>query len=161
MKRLHVHIAVSDLNQSVGFYSTLFGAEPTVLKDDYAKWMLDDPRVNFAISTHGSSPGLDHLGIQVEEAGELTEIAGRLKAGGAVTFDESATVCCYAQSDKSWVQDPSGLRWETFHTLGEAAVYGEDHSAELIPQSDSGACCAPRAAPAKAAACCGGTAAMA
>jgi catechol 2,3-dioxygenase-like lactoylglutathione lyase family enzyme len=156
MKRLHVHVAVSDLSQSVGFYSTLFDAEPSVLKDDYAKWMLDDPRVNFAISTHSATPGLDHLGIQVEEAGELSEIAGRLKAAGASTFDEAATVCCYAQSDKSWVQDPSGLRWETFHTLGEAAVYGEDHSAEMTPQSESGACCAPEAVPSEAAACCGG-----
>jgi len=139
MKRLHVHVAVSDISQSVGFYSTMFGAQPSVLKDDYAKWMLDDPRVNFAISTHGAAPGLDHLGIQVEEAGELSEIAGRLKAAGASTFDETA----------------SGLRWETFHTLGEAAVYGEDRSAEMIPEADTGACCAPRVEPAKAKGCCG------
>jgi len=161
MKRLHVDVAVSDISQSVGFYSTLFGAEPSVLKDDYAKWMLDDPRVNFAISTHSAVPGLDHLGIQVEEAGELSEIAGRLKAAGASTFDEAATVCCYAQSDKSWVQDPSGLRWETFHTLGDAPVFGEDHSAEMTPEADSGACRAPKAAPVKAAACCGGASATA
>jgi len=161
MKRLHVHIAVSDISQSVGFYSTLFGAEPSVLKGDYAKWMLDDPRVNFAISTHSAAPGLDHLGIQVEEASELSEIAGRLKAAGASTFDEAATVCCYAQSDKSWVQDPSGVRWETFHTLGAAAVYGEDRSSEIRPQNDSGACCAPQAVPAEATACCGGASAAA
>ena len=155
MKRLHVHVAVSDINQSVGFYSTLFGAEPSVLKGDYAKWMLDDPRVNFAISTHGASPGLDHLGIQVEETVELSEIAERLKAAGASTFDESATVCCYAQSEKSWVQDPSGLRWETFHTFGEAAVYGEDRSAGMVPKGETGACCAPKIEPAKAESCCG------
>ena len=126
MKRLHVHVAVGDLQESVGFYSTMFGAPPSVLKDDYAKWMLDDPRVNFAISSRGRAPGLDHLGIQAEVGAELTEISGRLKAAGAETIDEAATTCCYAQSDKTWVQDPAGIRWETFHTLGESTVYGED-----------------------------------
>jgi catechol 2,3-dioxygenase-like lactoylglutathione lyase family enzyme len=161
MKRLHVHVAVSDLSQSVGFYSTMFGTEPSVLKADYAKWMLDDPRVNFAISSRGVAAGLDHLGIQVEETGELSEIAGRLKDAGASTFDEAGATCCYAQSDKTWVEDPSGIRWETFRTFGEATIYGEDHSAEMTPAGVTGACCAPKPVPAKAAACCGGTSAAA
>ena len=126
MKRLHVHVAVEDLAKSIGFYSTLFGARPVVLKDDYAKWMLDDPRVNFAISDRSRLTGVDHLGIQVESGEELAELAGRLKAAGEVTRDQEATTCCYARSDKAWVNDPGGLRWETFHTLGEATSYGED-----------------------------------
>ncbi len=143
MKRLHVHVAVEDLHKSTAFYATLFGVAPTVVKEDYAKWMLDDPRVNFAISTLGDSPGLDHLGIQVEDAGELSEIASRLNAAGARTVQEVAAICCYAKSDKTWVQDPSGLRWETFHTLGEAAVYGEDRSVAAMMGKQPGACCAP------------------
>ena len=156
MKRLHVHVAVDDLQESVGFYATLFGAPPSVQKADYAKWMLDDPRVNFAISSRGRAPGLDHLGIQAEEGAELAEISGRLKAAGAETLDEVATTCCYAKSDKTWVQDPSGLRWETFHTLGESTVYGHD----LTEAGASGqACCAPEVTPAKSGACCAGAAA--
>ena len=138
MKRLHVHVAVEDLAKSIGFYSTLFGAQPVVLKDDYAKWMLDDPRVNFAISDRSSLTGVDHLGIQVESGEELAELAGRLKAAGEVTRDQEATTCCYARSDKAWVNDPSGLRWETFHTVGEATSYGEDEP--------GGALAAPKAA---------------
>src|SRR5271154_2909601 len=126
MKRLHVHVSVEDLGQSIGFYSTLFGAAPTVVKDDYAKWLLDDPRGNFAISDRAAVAGGDHLGIQVESGEELSELAERLKAAGEVTRDQEATTCCYAKSDKSWVNDPSGLRWETFHTFGEATHYGED-----------------------------------
>lgn len=149
MKRLHVHVAVEDIAKSVGFYSTLFGAEPAVRKDDYAKWMLDDPKVNFAISERGHAAGLDHLGIQVESAGELEELAGRLKAAGEVTRDQTATVCCYAQSDKAWVSDPSGISWETFFTFGAATTYGEDEQPAAAKQS----CCVPaEAAPAKA--CC-------
>jgi catechol 2,3-dioxygenase-like lactoylglutathione lyase family enzyme len=125
MKRLHVHVAVEDLSKSIGFYSTLFAAEPSVLKDDYAKWMLDDPRVNFAISQRGGK-GMDHLGIQVESDSELRELAGRLKAAGETTRDEEAVACCYAQGNKAWVNDPSGIRWETFFTFGEATSYGED-----------------------------------
>jgi catechol 2,3-dioxygenase-like lactoylglutathione lyase family enzyme len=139
MKRLHVHVSVGDLQQSIGFYSTLFGAEPDVVRDDYAKWMLDDPRVNFAISDRATATGVDHLGIQVESGDELGEIAGRLKAAGETTLDLAATTCCYAKSDKAWVNDPSGVRWETFYTFGEAVTYGEDGS---------------RAAPAPAKACC-------
>jgi len=125
MKRLHVHIAVDDLDRSVGFYSTLFGTAPTVRKPDYAKWMLDDPRVNLAISSRGATPGIDHLGIQVESDGELHELAGRLKSAGETTRDQEGANCCYAQSNKSWVDDPSGVRWETFFTFGDATVYGE------------------------------------
>ncbi|HEY1927221.1 MAG TPA: ArsI/CadI family heavy metal resistance metalloenzyme [Caulobacteraceae bacterium] len=151
MKRMHVHVAVDDLATSIRFYTTLFGAQPTVVKDDYAKWMLDDPRVNFAISDRTDSAGVDHLGIQVESGEELAELAGRLKAAGETTRDLEATTCCYARSDKSWVNDPSGLRWETFHTFGEAVVYGEDESrAEGSVKS----CCAPASAAAPTKACC-------
>ncbi len=140
MKRFHVHVAVDDLARSTAFYATLFDAQPTVVKDDYAKWMLDDPKVNFAISARGRNPGIDHLGIQVESGEELAELAGRLKAAGETTFDETAVNCCYATGDKSWVNDPAGVRWETFHTFGEAVTYGED---------------APAPEPAAAASCCG------
>jgi catechol 2,3-dioxygenase-like lactoylglutathione lyase family enzyme len=137
MKRLHLHIAVEDLDRSIGFYSTLFGAQPSVVKDDYAKWMLEDPRVNLAISQRDRvSAGVDHVGVQAETAAELAEMATRLKAAGETTFDQEATTCCYAKSDKSWVTDPSGVRWETFHTFGEATTYGED---EAIPAAVSAA----------------------
>ena len=141
MKRLHVHVAVEDLARSIGFYSTLFGAEPAVLKDDYAKWMLDDPRVNFAISDRARAPGVDHLGIQVETGPELAELAGRLKAAGEVTRDQVATTCCYAKGDKAWVNDPSGIRWETFHTFGEATAYGEDEPDVAPATQPAAACC--------------------
>jgi catechol 2,3-dioxygenase-like lactoylglutathione lyase family enzyme len=130
MKRLHLHIAVEDLDRSIGFYSTLFGAQPSVVKDDYAKWMLEDPRVNLAISQRERAAGIDHVGVQAETGAELAEMAARLKAAGETTFGQEATTCCYAKSDKSWVTDPSGVRWETFHTLGEATTYGED---EVLP----------------------------
>ena len=152
MKRLHVHIAVDDLERSIGFYSTLFGAQPSVLKDDYAKWMLDDPRVNLAISQRSRVAGVDHLGIQVDTDGELRELAARLKAAGEQTLDQEATTCCYAQSSKAWVNDPSGVRWETFFTFGEATTYGEDEPGVTKAQSS----CCP--APAKAAEpCCAET----
>ncbi|WP_300579271.1 ArsI/CadI family heavy metal resistance metalloenzyme [Phenylobacterium sp.] len=146
MKRLHVHVSVEDLDRSTAFYATLFGAQPTVVKDDYAKWQLEDPKVNFAISTHGGRVGVDHLGIQVDEGAELAVLADRLKAAGETTFDQEAATCCYARSDKSWVSDPSGLRWETFHTFGEATTYGEDG----VPAMAAAATAAPAAA-----ACCG------
>ena len=126
MKRLHLHVNVPDLAQSIQFYETLFGASPSVVKDDYAKWMLDDPRVNFAISHRERAAGVDHVGIQTDTAAELGELSTRLKAAGAKTYDQEATTCCYAKSDKSWVNDPSGLRWETFFTFGEATTYGEE-----------------------------------
>lgn len=162
MKRLHLHVSVPDLAQSIRFYETLLGAPPTVVKDDYAKWMLDDPRVNLAISQRDRAPGVDHVGIQVDSAGELAELSSRLKAAGAQTFDEAATTCCYARSDKTWVADPSGVRWETFFTFGEATAYGESDALQLMDAAaaPAGACCGAPAtspAPAKATAtgCCG------
>jgi len=143
MKRLHLHVGVENLDQSIGFYSTLFGSAPTVTKSDYAKWMLDDPKVNFAISQRGTAPGVDHVGIQVDSEGELRELAGRLKAAGETTRDQEAANCCYAKSHKSWVNDPSGLRWETFFTFGEATSYGEDDVPEVA--ASASACCAPKA----------------
>jgi catechol 2,3-dioxygenase-like lactoylglutathione lyase family enzyme len=142
MNRLHLHIAVDDLDRSIGFYSTLFGAQPAVVKSDYAKWMLEDPRVNLAISQRGRLAGIDHVGVQADSSAELAEIANRLKAAGEITLDQEATTCCYARSDKSWVVDPSGVRWETFHTLGEATRYGEDEpQGELATAPTVGACC--------------------
>ena len=149
MKRFHVHVAVDDLKRSVDFYSTLFGAEPVVLKADYAKWMLEDPRVNFAISDRARAPGVDHVGMQVESGEEFAELAGRLKAAGETTRDQEATTCCYARSDKAWVTDPSGVRWETFFTFGEATTYGEDEPD--APPAAASCCAAPepvRTAPA-------------
>jgi len=160
MKRMHLHVSVPDLTQSIRFYETLFGAPPTVVKADYAKWMLEDPRVNFAISRRDRAAGVDHVGIQVETPAELSELSGRLKAAGAATFEQEATTCCYAQSDKSWVNDPAGVRWETFHTYGEATTYGEDED-ELAAHGEAGAgaCCGvaapePGKATAPASACC-------
>ncbi len=150
MKRMHLHVSVPDLAQSIRFYQTLFGAPPSVVKPDYAKWMLEDPRVNFAISERGRGGGVDHVGIQVDSADELAALSGRLKAAGERTFDQEATTCCYAKSDKSWVSDPAGVRWETFHTLGEATTYGEDE-----PQAETtaaSACCG--AAAKQATSCC-------
>jgi len=144
MKRLHVHIAVDDLEKSIGFYSTLFAAEPSVRKSDYAKWMLDDPRVNLAISQRVRASGVDHLGIQTDTDSELRELAARLKAAGETTRDQEATTCCYAQSNKAWVDDPSGVKWETFFTFGDATTYGEDEPGNetSAPQS----CCAAKQA---------------
>ena len=139
MKRMHLHVSVPDLARSIDFYATLFGAPPSVVKPDYAKWSLDDPRVNFAISQRGAAVGIDHVGMQVETAAELDELAGRLKAAGARTFDETATTCCYARSDKSWVRDPAGVRWETFFTFGEATTYGEDPAEQALTAVAS--CC--------------------
>ena len=138
MKRLHVNLAVADLDASVRFYSSLFDSRPTVLKSDYAKWMLEDPRVNFAISTHGSRKGIDHLGIQAENENELGEVHTRLKNAGAPMLEQGATTCCYAHSEKNWVFDPEGTPWETFLTSGESPVYGGDID---LAAADS-ACCA-------------------
>jgi catechol 2,3-dioxygenase-like lactoylglutathione lyase family enzyme len=156
MKRLHVHVAVSDLSQSVGFYSALFAAHPTVLKTDYAKWMLDDPRVNFAISTRGREPGLDHLGIQVENQPELHEVYGRLRQAGGNMIEQGETTCCYAKSEKSWIDDPAGIAWETFHTTGESTIYGDgsgENQARIAHEKQS-ACRAPQTAPSSSG-CCG------
>jgi catechol 2,3-dioxygenase-like lactoylglutathione lyase family enzyme len=137
MKRMHVHVSVRDLDASIRFYSTLFAATPTVLKADYAKWMLDDPRVNFAISARGATAGIEHLGIQVADADELDEVYERLERADAPVLEEGETVCCYAKSEKSWVEDPQGIRWETFLTTGESTRYGNE-----APQS-AAACCVP------------------
>jgi catechol-2,3-dioxygenase len=124
MKRLHVHVSVDDLSRSIQFYSTLFAAEPTVIKDDYAKWMLEDPRVNFAISKRGNAAGIRHLGIQVEDRAELADVYSRLQRAEAPILEEGATTCCYAKSEKSWIADPQGIQWETFLTTGESTTYG-------------------------------------
>lgn len=148
MKRFHIHVGVQDLNKSVAFYSTLFGQKPSKLKDDYAKWMLEDPRINFAISTRVSEKGVDHLGIQVEEDGELLEITERLKKADLGVFDEGETTCCYAESKKAWVQDPSGIPWEAYRTMADAELFkGKPEE----PKAES-ACCAPKA-PAKSSCC--------
>ena len=145
MKRLHVNLAVQDLEQSVRFYSTLFAAEPAVLKPDYAKWMLEDPRVNFSISTRGEDRGLDHLGIQVDSREELGEIADRLESAGRGVYDKGAAHCCYAHSHKAWVRDPEGLASETFFTFGADTVYGEGMVAPE-PAASRKACCGKDAA---------------
>jgi hypothetical protein len=147
MKRLHVHVSVEDLSQAIGFYSMLFAAQPTVLKPDYAKWMLDDPRVNFAISARGNAPGVDHLGIQVEDTAELHEVYARLGRAGRSVFEVGPTTCCYARSEKSWIDDPAGISWETFLTSGDSTIYGDGK-----PENGGGvriahaqACCAETA----------------
>lgn len=150
MKRFHVHVAVEDLAASVRFYSELFAAEPVVRKPDYAKWMLEDPRVNFAISQRGAQPGIEHLGIQVEDRYELQQVYGCLQRAEGPVLEEGATSCCYARSEKRWIEDPQGIKWETFLTTGESAVYGHDR-----PEAAATACCAPPAAvPAASASCC-------
>ena len=144
MKRLHVHIAVEDLSQSVRFYSTLFDADPTVVKDDYAKWMLEDPRVNFAISTRGGkAAGISHLGIQAEDETELAEVYDRLSRAQRPIVEAKATTCCYAKSDKQWIADPQGVPWETFLTYGEATVYGQGSLDKLREVSGRTVCCEP------------------
>lgn len=165
MKRLHVHVSVDDLVASSRFYSTLFAAEPTVTKPDYVKWMLDDPRINFAISTRSGKPRLDHLGIQVETQEELHKVYDRLQQADRPVLDEGATTCCYARSEKSWITDPQGLSWETFLTSGESTVYGDSVDLGPIrtavvapcctPARSSDTCGAPKAEPAQATACCG------
>jgi catechol 2,3-dioxygenase-like lactoylglutathione lyase family enzyme len=159
MKRLHVHVAVDDLEPSIGFYSALFAAEPTVIKADYAKWMLDDPRVNFAISTRGREPGLDHLGIQVENQDELHEVYGRLRKAGGNIVEQGQTTCCYAKSEKSWIDDPSGIAWETFHTTGESTDYGDGTGERVARVAHEKSCCAPELKLAEPAAACGCSAA--
>ena len=146
MKRFHVHVSVQDLAHSTRFYTTLFGTEPAVVKTDYAKWMLDDPRINFAISQRGATPGVDHLGIQVDSDQELASLEAQLKSADAAMATEANTTCCYANSDKYWVTDPQGIAWETFHTLGNAPTFG------LEPVNATAACCTPTTMP--VAACC-------
>jgi catechol 2,3-dioxygenase-like lactoylglutathione lyase family enzyme len=148
MKRFHVHVSVSNLQENIRFYSSIFGADPSVLKDDYAKWMLDDPRINFAISTRGRQPGVNHLGIQAESDAELKALRVGIIEAQAPILEQKEASCCYARSDKYWTTDPQGIAWETFHSLGSVPVYGED--AQLAQQSAaparSGGCCAPNPA---------------
>jgi predicted enzyme related to lactoylglutathione lyase len=151
MKRMHVHVAVADLGRSIGFYSALFDAPPAVVKPDYAKWMLDDPRVNFAISARGRTPGLDHLGIQVEDTTELREVYARLSEAGGTVIEQGETACCYAKSEKSWIDDPAGIAWETFHTTGENTDYGDGTGERDARVARTKACCAPSSSPADAA----------
>jgi catechol 2,3-dioxygenase-like lactoylglutathione lyase family enzyme len=146
MKRFHVHVNVEHLDDSIRFYTTLFGATPTVVKPDYAKWMLDDPRVNFAISQRGRPAGIDHLGVQADDETELTTIGERLLAADAVALAEQGTTCCYARSDKFWAEDPQGVRWETFRTLGEATTYTH---APAQADASAATCCGPAASSSK------------
>ena len=160
MKRLHVHVSVDDLAQSIRFYSTLFAVEPTVVKDDYAKWMLEDPRVNFAISKReGGLAGISHLGIQAEDEDELAEVYDRLSRAERPIVEQREATCCYAKSDKQWIADPQGVPWETFFTYGEATVYGESNSLTKLREATERAVCREPAEPAQpepapAAACC-------
>lgn len=155
MKRFHVHVHVRDLASSIAFYSRLFGAAPVRVEADYAKWMLDDPRLNFAISTRGATPGVDHLGFQVDDAAELAELKARAQAADQALLEEGITTCCYARSDKHWVTDPQGIAWEHFHTLHDIPVFREQAAA-------AAACCAPapevapRSSAAAAPSCCAG-----
>ena len=142
MKRFHVNVSVSDLEKSVAFYEALFGQAPDVLKDDYAKWMLDDPRINFAINESRASRGIDHVGLQADTLEELGEIQGRLRAAGSRTFDQPEAECCYARSSKTWVRDPDAVAWETFVTFGEITHYGEDLAPDAAGQTVEGRCCA-------------------
>ena len=146
MKRFHVHTHVEDLAKSIAFYSQMFGQPPTRVESDYAKWMLDDPRINFAISNRGGKPGVDHLGIQTDTEEELGELKARAQAADMALLDEGETTCCYARSEKHWVTDPQGIAWEHFHTLGNIPVFGE----KTVPATETSACCAtpaPRGKP--------------
>ena len=138
MKRLHVHVSVEDLAKSVRFYATLFSADPTVIKRDYAKWMLEDPRVNFAISTGSGAAGISHLGIQAEDEGELAEVYDRLSRAERPVIEEKGTTCCYAKSDKQWVADPQGVAWETFLTHGQSTVYGQSGALTKLGEASGG-----------------------
>jgi len=157
MKRFHIHVGVEQLDESIRFYSALFGAEPVKRKPDYAKWLLEDPCVNFAISTRTKKSGMDHLGIQVEDERELNELRERLKAADMTVVEEGETVCCYARSDKSWIQDPAGIPWEAYRTMEDAQLFS-GHPDEILnmcctPEPMGKAdCCVPSE---KTAGCCG------
>lgn len=142
MKRLHIHLAVADLAKNIDFYSALFQSEPTVREADYAKWLLDDPRVNFAISSRGRQPGLDHLGIQVEAGDELEAVEQNLVAAALPVVGQKQASCCYVQSDKYWTVDPQGIAWEAFHSLQAIPLFGDDQVVQLEPASS---CCKPSA----------------
>jgi len=144
MARMHIHISVDDLDRSIGFYSTIFGTKPTTQKTDYAKWLLDNPSINFAISSRGFKPGIEHIGIQAENEDEMSDIRSRLEQGAIETFDDGQTVCCYAESDKSWIRDPSGIPWETYFTMKETQFFSEH---DIEPSGSS--CCSPDSVEAK------------
>jgi catechol 2,3-dioxygenase-like lactoylglutathione lyase family enzyme len=146
MKRFHVHAHVDDLQQSIGFYSAMFGAAPTRVESDYAKWMLDDPRINFAISTRGEKPGVDHLGIQTDTEEELVELKARARAADMTLLDEGQATCCYARSDKHWLADPQGIAWEHFRTLGDIPLFSEN-AKQAVAEPGAAACCATRGKP--------------
>ncbi len=154
MKRIHIHVGVEDLGQSIAFYSALFGAEPVKSEADYAKWMLEDPPVNFAISSRGGKTGVDHLGLQVDDEEELEALRDRLNSAQLSVFDEGETVCCYARSNKSWVEDPSGVAWEAYHTMDDVQVFSAapaQADEDIATASSSAACCEP---PQRAKGCC-------
>ena len=158
MKRMHVHVGVEDLAKAIRFYSALFATQPAVVKPDYAKWMLDDPCVNFAISTRGKQPGLDHLGIQVESQDELQEVYDRLRKAAGNIIEQGNTSCCYAKSEKSWIDDPAGISWEAFFTTGESTDYGDGTGERVARIVHEKACCEPQSAsqsvPQPTSACC-------
>ena len=141
MNRFHVHLHVDDLARSIGFYSKLFAAEPTRVEADYAKWMIEDPRINFAISTRGNTPGIDHLGFQTDSAEQLAALKARAEDAAIALIDDGETTCCYARSEKHWITDPQGIAWEQFHTLGNIPVFHEEAPAAIAAAP---ACCAPR-----------------
>jgi catechol 2,3-dioxygenase-like lactoylglutathione lyase family enzyme len=161
MKRFHVHVSVGDLQESIRFYSTLFGVAPARVEVDYAKWMLEDPFINFAISQRQAKVGVDHLGFQVEDASKLQAATGRLQAADERMIEQADAACCYAKSDKYWVTDPSGIAWETFHTLDSIPIFGADtQSGKASPLSESAqasgkrACCGPSSTDSASAGCC-------
>lgn len=154
MKRFHVHVSVDDIAGNVRFYTSVFGVGPIVEKSDYAKWMLEDPRINFAISNRGGKSGVNHLGLQVDSADELAVLRAQIAGADIAADDEPAAQCCYALSDKYWIEDPQGVAWETFHTLGDIPVFGQDAAEPDAPPAN--ACCAPAAPdPAAPTKCCG------
>ena len=160
MKRFHVHVAVSDLSKSIAFYSAVFGEQPAVVKADYAKWMLEDPRINFAISNRGHAPGVNHLGLQAEDDTELEAIHANLQKADTTVFPEKGAHCCYAKSDKYWVTDPQGIAWESFRSLGSIPLYGEEHQTAPAPRgaAEAAGCCVQQAETSpttKGTACCG------
>ena len=155
MKRMHIHVSVERLDQAITFYSALFGEQPTKTKADYAKWMLDDPRINFAISERGATTGVNHLGIQVEDDSELHALRARLKAADLSLFDEGETVCCYARSDKSWIEDPAGIAWEAYRTMDEAQYFSRSGNTGELVETATGNKALPADAPVeKSSSCC-------
>jgi hypothetical protein len=157
MKRFHIHVAVDDLASNIGFYSGMFGQQPSVVKDDYAKWMLDDPRINFAISSRGLKAGVDHLGFQVDSDDELMQLREQVGKADIAARDQIDAACCYANSNKYWTTDPQGIAWETFHTLGDIPTFGADAQKVVTATGSAvaGACCAPAKEAQAAASCCG------